>query len=110
MDDKIIVSNRTALTAKYGRAGVAKIKRAVDALIAADAQRAIKSRLVELDDRAAMRGYRGRAVEDAGDERENKDAIDAIFRVANPEYLMILGSIDLVPHQDLTNPLYDPPD
>ena len=27
MDDKIIVSNRAALTAKYGGAGVAKIKK-----------------------------------------------------------------------------------
>ena len=32
MDDKIIVSNRTALKAKYGSDGLAKIGKAVDVL------------------------------------------------------------------------------
>jgi hypothetical protein len=104
MDDKIIVSNRTRLAAKYGTAGVTKIKKALDALVAADANRGIKSRLIYLDDAAAMRKFHGRAVNDATSARQNKEAIDAIFRAANPEYLMILGSIDVVPHQDLKNP------
>jgi hypothetical protein len=110
MDDKIIVSNRAALTAKYGGAGVAKIKKAIDDLIAADAKRGIKSRLVYLDQAGAMRRFHGRAVEDPSSARENKNAIDAIFRTANPEYLMILGATDVVPHQDMTNPAFDPPD
>ena len=42
MDDKIIVSNRSVLTAKYGAAGLVKIKNSVDALIAADDKRGIK--------------------------------------------------------------------
>ena len=46
MDDKIIVSNRSALTAKYGKAGLVKVEAAVAALIAADRGRGIKSRLV----------------------------------------------------------------
>lgn len=110
MDDKIIVSNRSALKAKYGAAAVAKIKTAVNVLIAADAKRGIKSRLVYLDDAAAMKRYRGRAVVDSTSPRQNKDAIDAIFKTTDPEYLMILGSIDVVPHQDLTNPMFEPPD
>lgn len=110
MADKIIISNRTALTTKYGAAGLKKIKTAVDALIAADAGRGIKSRLVYLDDAAAMKGYKGAAVTSAGDPRQNKEAVDAIFKSVNPEYLMIMGATDVVPHQDLSNPLYDPPD
>src|SRR5262245_44581413 len=110
MDDKIIVSNRAALTAKYGTAGVAKIKQAVDALIAADAERGIKSRLVYLDHAAAMKGFKTRAVQEHTNTRQNKVAIDAIFRAANPEYLMILGAPDVVPHQDLANPAFAPPD
>jgi len=110
MDDKIIVSNRSALTAKYGAAGHAKIKAAVGALIAADARRGIKGRMVYLDDAAAMKRVRGRAVTDASSERQNKEAVDAIFKATNPEYLMILGSTDVVPHQDMTNPMFDPPD
>ena len=105
MDDKIIVSNRAALTAKYGSAGVGKIKQAVTALIAADAKRGIKSRLVYLDDAVAMKSFKGKAVTDPVDPRQNKEAIDAIFKTGDPDYLMILGAIDVVPHQDMANPV-----
>jgi len=107
MDDKIIVSNREALIAKYQAAGVAKIKKAVDALIAADKERGIKSRFVYLDDAAAMKSFKGKAVTTRTSARQNKEAIDAIFRSADPEYVMILGAPDVVPHQDMTNPAFD---
>lgn len=109
MDDKIIVSNRSALTAKYGTAGLAKVRAGVGALIAADARRGIRCRLVYLDDAVTMKRFRGRAVTDPSNERQNKEAIDAIYKSAGPEYLMILGAPDVVPHQDLTNPMFDPP-
>ena len=110
MDDKIIVSNRAALTAKYGSAGVQKIKQAVTALIAADATRGIKSRLVYLDDAVSMKSFKGKAVTDPTDARQNKEAIDAIFKAGDPDYLMILGAPDVVPHQDMTNPTFVPND
>ena len=110
MHDKIIVTNRSALIAKYRGAGVVRIKRAIDALIAADERRGIKSRLIYLDDAKAMKKCRGRAVGDPASTRQNKDAIDAVFRATTPEYLMILGAPDVVPHQDLVNPAFDPPD
>jgi hypothetical protein len=109
MDDKIIVSNRAALTTKYGGAGVAKVNAAVATLIAADAERGINSRFVYLDNASAMKRFKGRAVTNPSSERENKEAIDAIFRAANPEYLMILGASDVVPHQDMANPAFTPP-
>ena len=109
MDDKIIVSNRAALTAKYGSAGVGKIRQAVTALIAADAKRGIKSRLVYLDDAVSMKSFKGKAVTDPTDPRQNKEAIDAIFKSGDPDYLMILGALDVVPHQDMANPVFDPP-
>jgi hypothetical protein len=110
MDDKIIVTNREALTTKYKSSGVAKIKEAVAALIAADADRGIKTRLVYVDDGPAMKRFKGRAVTNYKDARENKEAIDAIFKAEDPGYLMILGATDVVPHQDLSNPLFEPPD
>jgi hypothetical protein len=110
MDDKIIVTNRSALTAKYGASGLTKIRAAVAALVAADARRGIKSRLLFLDDAAAMKKLKGRAVTDRKSARQNKEAIDAICKAASPEYLMILGAPDVVPHQDLSNPMFDPPD
>jgi hypothetical protein len=110
MDDKIIVSNRAALAAKYGSQGVARIKVAVGKLIAADKKRSIDSRLVYLDDAKAMKKLGGSAVVDRRSARQNKEAIDAIYRATMPEYLLILGSADVVPHQDMLNPMFDPPD
>lgn len=107
MEDKIIVSNRAALSAKYGTAGLAKIKAAITALIAADKARGLNTRLVYLDDAVAMRRLRGRAVTNARSALQAKQAIDAIYRARKPEYLMILGAPDVVPHQDLSNSMYD---
>lgn len=112
MDDKIIVTNRSALHGKYGLAGFNAIRRAVADLIGADAKRGLRSRLVLLDDATAMKGEGGRPVIDATDPRQNKAAVDAIYRKSNPEYLMILGAPDVVPHQDMRNPILtgDDPD
>lgn len=105
--DKLIVTNAAALTKKYGKAGKAKIDAAVQALIAADAVRGLKTSYVALDD---VRRLRGKAVTDPSDPKANKAAIDAIFRSTKPDYLLILGAIDVVPHQNLKNPLYGPDD
>jgi hypothetical protein len=108
--DKIIVSNSAALIAKYGDAGFSKVKTSIKNLIAADLKRGIKTRLVYLDNAATMKSFRGVAVNDRISPRQNKEAIDAIFRATNPEYLMILGAPDVVPHQDVVNPTFDPLD
>jgi len=110
MDDKIIVTNRGALVRKYGSKGHAAIRKALTALAAADKKRGIKSRVLYLDDQASMKKLRGTAVMNAVSPRENKAAIDAVFKSLNPDYLMILGAPDVVPHQDLDNPAYTPPD
>jgi hypothetical protein len=110
MDDKIIVSNKSALTAKYGPGGLAAITKALKSLIASDAKRGFKDRLVFLDNPAAMKALGGTAVTSHLSPRQNKEAIDAIFRKVNPEYLLIIGAPDVVPHQDLDSPAYAPPD
>lgn len=107
MDDKIIVTNRAALLRKYGKTGTASIVRAVNKLIAADKKRGIATSLVYLDDAAAMKKLKGVAVQNPADPRENKNAIDAVFKALAPDYLMILGAPDVVPHQDMSNPAYD---
>ena len=91
---------------KYGRQGVAKIRQALRALSAADGKRGIKTRVVYLDDAKVMKKLGGKPVANAVDPRENKQAIDGIFTSINPDYLMILGAPDVVPHQDLANPVY----
>src|SRR3712207_814778 len=109
-EDKMIVTNRKALLKKYSREGFAKIENALSELIAADNKRGISSRVVYLDDEASMKKISGKVVTSSTDPRQNKAAIDAVFKFFNPHYLMILGAPDVVPHQDLDNPTYKPGD
>src|SRR4029450_6742597 len=104
MVDKLIVTNRSALRRKYGARGLAKVTAGVKALIAADRKRGLITRLVALD-REAMKRY-GTPVTEASSARQNKRAIDALYRALRPHYLMILGSIDVVPYQDPKNPVF----
>lgn len=106
MADKVIVTNLTALKQKYGAAGLKKIQTAVKDLIAADKKRGLATSLVALDDVAAMKKLKATPVKNADSPRENKQAIDGVYKALVPDYLMILGAIDVVPHQDLKNPLF----
>jgi len=106
MPTKVIVSNNAALAAKYGPAA-ATIQNAIQTLIASDAARGIQSRYVAVDDAATMGGFQGTAVTDPTDPRQNKGAIDDMYHALAPDYILILGAPDVIPHQDVTNPLYD---
>ena len=110
MDDKVIVSNRRALRAKYGTRGLARIRAAVAALIRADKKRGIVTRLVFVDDARAMKALKASPVADDRSPREHKTALDGIYKRLAPDYLLILGAPDVVPHQDLANPVFKPDD
>ena len=112
MNNKVIVTNLTALKSKYGAAGVKKINAAIKTLIAADKTRGFQTRLIALDSASAMKAVKGKKVTDAADPKQNKQAIDAIYTKLVPDYTMLLGSIDVIPHQDLRNPMFggDDPD
>jgi len=94
MEDKIIVSNRKALVKKYKKKGFDAIQKTLKKLIDADRKRGIKTRVVFLDEKASI---------NPTNPRQNKKAIDSVFKKFNPHYLMILGAHDIVPHQDLYN-------
>lgn len=106
MNDKIIVTNLSALKKKYGAKGLTKIRGAITALIAADKKRGLATRLFALDSASEMKKAKGAAVTTAASPRQNKNAIDAVYATFRPDYLMILGAVDVVPHQDLINPLF----
>jgi hypothetical protein len=108
--DKLIVTNVTALKRKYGSKGYSRIKRAVTQLVAADKKRGVHTMFLALDSASAMKKKHGVAVTDASGPRQYKEAIDAAHRTSTPDYLLILGAPDVVPHQDLENPLYAPGD
>lgn len=110
LDDKLIVSNRSALRAKYGGAGLRQLNAALSALIAADKKRGLKTRVVYLDDARSMKALSAPVVTDAGSPRQNKLAVDALYAKLVPDYLVLLGATDVIPHQDVANPLYKPGD
>ncbi len=107
MEDKTIVTHRGALNAKYGPGGFAKIRAALAALVVADKKLGIKTGIVYLDDTAAMKKLGAKALVSVGDRPTAKAAIDGVFKAIRPDYLMILGSTDVVPHQDMKNPAFD---
>ncbi len=106
MTDKLIVTNKAALHSKYGAAGVRSITAALGRLVAADRGRGLQSRVVDLAAAAALKRLKAPAVVDSLNPKQNKDAIDALVRALQPDYLLLVGSIDVIPHQDLDNPLF----
>ncbi|WP_221031671.1 hypothetical protein [Actomonas aquatica] len=107
MPTKIIVSHRAALQAKYA-AGLTRIDTALQTLIQADARRHLSTQIIYLDDPTSMTAVGGRPVSIPATERQTKAAIDAIYAHHAPDYLLILGAPDVLPHQQLHNPLYRP--
>ncbi len=105
--DKVIITNKGALNEKY-QAGAGRIEQAIGRLIAADAKRGLNTILVAIDSAADMGTVQGAAVADTNDQRAVKMAVDAVYDAYAPDYAMILGAPDIVPHQDLKNPVYSP--
>lgn len=103
MPGKAIVTNRAALARKYGALGA--IDRAIRGLIAADAKRGLRSQLVDLSDPAAMQKCGAKPAR-LDDERAHKAAVDAVFAKLRPDYLVLLGAGDVVPHISLRNPVH----
>src|SRR5262245_14902603 len=104
---KVIISNKGALSSKYGASALKSvIQPAIKALITADAGRGINSVECYVDDAAMMKAVGGQAVATAADPKQTKQAVDSVFNHYQPDYLMLLGSVDIVPHQDLLNPAF----
>lgn len=100
--DKLILTNQSALLKKYRQEGFSLIEKSINAMIAADAKRGIVSKLVYLDDEG-IRKYKAAPVSAVSNSRANKNAVDALYRWFAPDYVMLLGSQDIVPHIKLTN-------
>jgi hypothetical protein len=104
MSYKILVASRSALIGKYTKAGFDKVAAAVKDLIAADKKRGFITSLIFVDDPVVMRRYKGSAVTDPKSGQQHKEAIDAIYKSLQPEYLVILDAPDIIPHVSMQNP------
>jgi hypothetical protein len=105
--DKVIITNLGALREKYGNK-MSRIETAIGRLIAADKKRGLETRLVAVDSAGDMEALHGPIVTDKNNQAQVKKAVDAVYRAYQPDYLMILGAPDIMPHQDLKNPAFDP--
>jgi len=103
---KVIISNGGALKAKYG-IQFPTIQNAINAWILADSARGITSTYVAVDDLATMARCGGVPAV-VGDEKSHKDAVDAVYKSAIPDYVVLLGAPDIIPHISLNNPTYNP--
>ena len=96
--DKLIISNRSALQKKYGAAGLLKIQSSIKKLVSADKKRQLNSLLVFVDDGDAIKKVKGTKVTDSTDASANKNAVDALAKYYHPDYFMLLGATDIIPH------------
>lgn len=110
MSLKILVTSRSMLIAKYSKPGFDKVAKAVKLLVAADKKRGFTTSLIFVDDPAAMRRCNGKAVTDPKSGQQHKEAIDAIYRSLQPEYIVMLDAPDVIPHVSMQNPTPDDDD
>lgn len=106
---KVILSHGAALKKKYGYP-FPELEEALGALIAADAMEGVETRILHLDDDVAMRAVGAEPVADPEREKQNKVAVDGVCRSLRPDYILLLGASDVIPHQRLENPFEAPSD
>jgi Peptidase family C25 len=102
--DKAIISNQSAITAKYSAKGAAAVNVALNALISADAKRGLTTKCYWIDDAATMKKVGGASPINAKDQRGAKLAVDAIAKSVSPDYIVLLDGPDVIPHIVLDNP------
>lgn len=110
MANKVILTNKTALTAKYGASGLQAIQAALTTMIAADRGRNVITTVVYMDDVVQMAKLNAKVVTDAASDPQNKTAVDGVWSALNPVYTMILDGPDVVTQQTLVNTVPGDPD
>lgn len=102
--DKLLVTHGGALRRKYGAAGAAAVRAALDRLVAADASRGLRSRVLLLDNTQSMAAVKARKVAD-GDWVATLRAVDLATTRYAPAYLALVGATDVVPQAEIANPV-----
>ncbi len=105
MSHKAIITNKSALKEKYKAAGFKVVEKAIARLVRADRKRGVTSEVFFVDDKTTMEGVGGNPVTNAASPKANKEAIDDICEAHAPDYVLLLGAPDVVPHQPLRNPV-----
>ncbi len=107
--EKIILTSKTALTIKYGN-GFKAIEAAIKTMIIADKARGIHSKLIYLDQSSSMSDFKAPFVKTINSAQQVKRSIDALFKKIKPNYILLIGSLDVIPHVELQNLISDDDD
>ena len=102
--DKLLVTHLGALRRKYGADGAAEVRAALDALVAADKERGLVSRVLLLDNTQSMKAVKAAKVAD-GDWVATLKAVDLATTRYQPAYISLVGATDVVPQSRVTNPI-----
>jgi Peptidase family C25 len=105
--DKVILVNNGAMTTKYGTTGRRRIDEALNAMVVADADREISTRIVALDHGPTMTRLGGEPIGSPDDAHATKAAVDVVAQATTSHYILLLGAPDLISQQDLLNPTGD---
>jgi Peptidase family C25 len=104
---KLIITNKTALLDKYGPVRFKRIEKGLQKLVTFDQKRKLTARVVYLDNNAMMKKYKSTVVVDKDAADEVKKAVDELYDFFQPDYIVLLGAPDIIPHVNLQNLLHD---
>ena len=101
---KLSITCRKPLEKKYGAKALAIIEGAIAKWIASDAARGIRTIHLAVDDAKDMKPYNVAPVTGTITAGKVKRAIDALVAGLTPDYIVLIGSGDVVPLFNVTNP------
>jgi hypothetical protein len=104
---KIIITSKKNLQSKYGN-DFSVIDKLLKELVTADRKRNLDTQIVYIDDVASAKKAGVTAVTSVT-RQSSKKAVDDVYKKSLPAYLVIFGSHDIIPFQELTNTVpFDP--
>jgi hypothetical protein len=101
---KLSITVKAKLEQKYPAAARARLDAAVAAWIKADGARGIRTVHVAVDDPAGMKPYGVPALKGQATADKIKRTLDALVATLSPDYIVLFGSGDIVPHFSVKNP------
>src|SRR6476661_6318217 len=94
---KLSVTCGKRLTTKYAPKALTSVKTAIRRWIVADKSRGIRTIHLELDDPAAMKPFKVRAIVGEATAQKVKTSIDALVERLSPDYIVIIGATTSCP-------------
>lgn len=103
--DKILFFHRTRLRQKYGTDRARDVVDALDRLIDADDDRGSRTVRVDLSSTRSLKKYGRTRIPDLDDIAPFVETVQTVTGLAAPDYVVLVGGPDVIPHVPVTNPM-----